>query len=603
MKRTTTILLLLLISGIVRAQERVDPRHPDAQPFPEFGRMIGLIDTSKGQVGDAERFGYRISPVGDVNQDGLADWIVAHYRVDSIQLFDGVHIIPKELLLYKGVRRRVPAVESGVRIGPIELFCETSFLAAGDFDADSHPDIVIQAQFWGDSSFNNLDGYPLSYVIVYWGNDSGSYSNADTSRLASFANTWLGGGTGIAGDVTGDHLDDLVLYFSGGQAMGWRESVKAPRLHLFAGQIGKRWGRSSVSNAADLRWWSSRYNPADEFDLSVIDHDRDGANDLVLIEQVSIGDIRAATRISILYGRSGRPMLDTLDIEQIIMSKALGKVSRFIDVTGDSVAELVVNCGVDSNKYRIYAGRKGQRLMAQYGSDMDQPIAGQGWWSRPWLEILLPHALHDGWYPNFRFAVEDLGDGNLDRIRDIWTYSEPYLICYTTGEYLDQWIDGYVYLGTMWAVANIGDIDGSGQQTIALHYDEIPRQPFTPFPGGIVYIKPNRNLPTTYADPPLKLPHLPPDSTGDVIGTDDRNHVVGLTLQREAGTRRYTFSLTNGIPGVQYPVLVVNLLGERISLHHLTVNQSSVRIDLPQGLYFISMMTSTGSRTAPVVVE
>jgi hypothetical protein len=259
---------------------------------------------------------------------------------------------------------------------------------------------------------------------------------------------------------------------------------------------------------------------------------------------------------------------------------------------------MIVDCGIDVNKYKIFAGRKGQRLAAQYGTGNDQPIAGQGWWNRPWLEVLLPHSINDGWYPNFRFSVADLGDGNLDGIRDIWTYSEPYLICYTTGEYLDQWVDGYFYLGGVWAVANLGDIDGSGKQTIALHYHRTP-QPFTPFPGGIVFIKPNRELPRQYGgDPPLRLPHEEASVRG-APGTDD----ISFTLTRDRGSHRQMLALTNGTPGAQYTVQIVNQLGERIALYRLSAEQSHIDIDLPRGIYFVSIASRSGIRTHPLLVE
>jgi hypothetical protein len=262
--------------------------------------------------------------------------------------------------------------------------------------------------------------------------------------------------------------------------------------------------------------------------------------------------------------------------------------------------ELVMTCG-SQKTFKVFAGRPRQRLAAQYGSGNDGPIEGQGWWNRPWQVVKQPNALHDGWLPIAQMSNAPLGDANLDGLDDIWTYSPPFLLCYTTGEYLDQWADGFIRIGELYAGANLGDIDGSGVQTVALHYDQTPRQAYTPFPGGIIFIKQNRRLPTNNWDPPLMLPHLPPAGIDDNITA--RGETAGFTLRRQTGTHRYTVVLTHGEAGMRYPVHVVNLLGEHIVYDHLSTNRGSIDIDLPRGLHLVSMRTSAGSLTRSVVVE
>jgi hypothetical protein len=594
MKRTATILLLLLLSGVVRAQERIDPRHPNAIEFPEFGRMIGTIGTTTGQAGIGERYGFRICPVGDVNHDGLADWMVGHERIDSIQNFEGIRLPPVEFLLYKGVRGKLPTVQSGVRIGPTELFGYTDFLGSGDFDADGNRDIVMLAGAYGDTSFGNNGRKELRYVSVYWGNDSGVYSNNDTSRLLCSAYTWLDVACGATGDITGDSVDDLVLYSELGEAQGWGRTVRIPRMSMFSAGRNQRWGRNGISAHARMTWWSSN-NDLTTPELDIIDHDGDGANDIALLE-LSSNAGGTNSRISILYGRAGRELPDTLDMEQLTLSIANGKATRLRDITGDGIREMTMTTGSEA-KFKVFAGRRNQRLLAQYGAGYGGPTAGQGWWSRPWQVILQPVAINDGWTYVLQVPLPDLGDGNLDRVDDIWSYSEPFLLCYTTGKYLDQWIDGYFRIGGLYAAANVGDIDGSGKQSIALFYDQIPRQPVHPFPGGVVFIKQNPSLPTNYLDPPLRLPHE------ESIVRDNHTSGVDITIIREGGSQRQSLRLLNGMPGTHYPVQVINMLGEAVVSYDLVDTQTQVDLDLPRGLYFVSMTTPAGVVTRALPVD
>jgi hypothetical protein len=595
MRYFTAFALLLLSGSIGLAQERIDPRHPDAYEFPEFGRMVGTIDSTKRTgVGIGEQFGFRICPVGDVNHDGLADWLVGHNRIDSIQMHGSIPIAPIEFLLYAGVQGGVPTTESGVRIGPTELFCETDFLAAGDFDADGNPDIVMQAKFWGDTSFNNHGGKPLTYVVVYWGNESGKYSNNDTSRLRGTANTWLGVGCGASGDISQDGVDDLVLYFPEGTAQGNGETVKAPRMHLFTAGHNQRWGRNGVPSNAQLQWWS-RYHANTKPELKILDHDRDGLNDIILLDQAR-NTSSTSTQITTLYNDPNHSILDTLKMERIELAVANGKTTRVMDITGDSAPEMVTSCGPEA-VFKLYAGQKGQRIVEQYGTGNDGPLAGKGWWNRPWQTILQPNALHDGWLKVEQMALAELGDGNLDGVDDIWTYSAPFLLCYTTREYPDQWADGYIRIGHLYAGSNIGDIDGSGTNMIALHYDPTPRDPLRPNPGGIILIKPTQSLPTHFIGPPVRLPH--PESNVPV-GAGDSND-VGLYQIR--GSEGDIIGLKRPYPGIEYTIEFTDQLGRVAASHPLNQFNRRITLDLPAGIYFATLLAQGRRVTKAIVVH
>jgi hypothetical protein len=595
MRRSTLLLFLLLFCRPSVAQERIDPRHPDAVEFPEAGRMAGTIDsTTWTGKGIGEQFGFKIHPLDDVDHDGLNDWLLAHVRIDSIQVFQGIHLPPVEFLLFKGGRGGVPSVETGVRIGPTELFGQTDFLAAGDFDADGHRDIVLQSWSYGDTNYGNDGTWPLAYMIVYWGNDSGRYTNDDTTRLISPKQTWLATGRGASGDVSGDGIDDLLLYIAGGRAYDSMQSVRVPRMHLFIGGINTRWGRQSVTARPIMKWWS-HYQNATAPELQILDHDLDGTLDIVLLEQV-FNTQTSSTAITILYGRRGRELPDTLDVERIEMDSANAKTVRLIDVTGDGAREIVTTCG-EERTFKIFAGHKGQRLLEQYGSRNDGPFSGMGWWSRPWQTILQPNALHDGWRVIEQMALPNLGDANRDGIADIWTYSAPFLLCYTTREYPDQWADGFIRIDNLYEGANLGDIDGSGKNTIALHYDQKPRDPKRPDPGGIVFIRQNASMPTEYNGNEVRLPHSL-TAVHETAGSG-----VRLLIRADARSGVSTLVLLNGEPGTEYPVEVVDPLGRTLAHYTLSRANGYAWLDLPRGLYFISLETGAGRIMHSVLVD
>jgi hypothetical protein len=135
-----------------------DPRNEKVICLPTIGRMEGKLTCVRG----GEQYGRNIYAVGDVNHDGLQDWIVGHIRCDSVMTINGSLRTAEEILLYKGVRGGLPSVESGERIGPSEFGSATSFVASGDWDGDGNIDLACRVQIYGDSSFGN----PNTSVIL-----------------------------------------------------------------------------------------------------------------------------------------------------------------------------------------------------------------------------------------------------------------------------------------------------------------------------------------------------------------------------------------------------------------------------------------------------
>lgn len=159
----------------------------------------------------------------------------------------------------------------------------------------------------------------------------------------------------------------------------------------------------------------------------------------------------------------------------------------FTDVTGDDVPDLLTMDG-SQELLKVFVGRRGHRLVEQYGTGIDPPDPGGGRsFGRPWASIALPKKLNSAWPFLGSEKLFDLGDMGGDKASDVVPLSRSSLIVYSTGDYFDEYIDAIVPVpGGSLAVTRavrLGDIDGSGRDAIAVFYGWIP--------GGIVFYRTN----------------------------------------------------------------------------------------------------------------
>jgi hypothetical protein len=461
-----TICLLLavpLLPLVAQSQPRIDPKSQDWQWFPILDTMRGTL-TSPDRY---EQFGHEIYPVGDVDHSGTIDFVVARYRIDTVFMAPATPPYPrypKELLLYRGVANSIPTVASAERIGVEDIASDVKFLAAGDFDGDGRIDIAARMLGYHDTSFGLSNGAEAARLVIFWQNDSGRFVSTDTTRLSSGAEGWSGPDQGMSGDIDGDGADELLTWDSWGIGVVGGRIVNVPKLCMYRGRNGERWGRNGVSNLPDWQWWNP---PPMNLIGSIIDHDGDGAFDISLFNNMNgVG----TSHVSVLYGKVSGGLPDTTNIRTIALEQANGRASLFSDVTGDGMAELLVNSG-SLEVVKIYAGRRGQRLQEQYGTGDDPPQPEKGWWRRPWAELWTAYHINDAWTGSGFASFFDLRDATGDSIDDIWLPSAPFILCYATGQRLDSLIDGIIeFPAGQWGgmFSNLGDITGTGESVLAV---------------------------------------------------------------------------------------------------------------------------------------
>lgn len=481
----TTAALLLAHTATHAQADRIDPRHPSFAYMQEWGTIDGTtLQCLPGWKEEA--LGKSIIPTGDLNNDGLADYILERERCDTAFGSDKT-IRGNELLLFYGKKNTVPTPAEGLRIGPTEIGSVTTFLCTGDFDADGFFDIVCGIHLYNDTSLGPTGRY-IGMPIVFWGQPNGYYSTSDTTQLPCDAPIWITPNRGISGDFNGDQIDDLLVR---GTGSGFTRSglVKIPRIYVFAGERGKRWGRNGRDYAPVQRWW----NPPGDNVIEYCDHDCSGEDDLIFFD--GGGNIFGNNIIDVFvaYQGSETTWIDTTEIETINVRSSGSEFALFSDVTGDQVLDLVTIGGdFEGERISVFAGKPGQRLLEQYGTGNDSADRANGRFPlRPWVKMPTPTVLHDGWTGS-EHVLFDLGDINGDDRSEIVAHAKPFIIIYTTGPTLDSLIDVMVNIpADSWGTfRRLGDIDGSGKISFAaswnsnVHFLKAPPKDEIPTYGG-----------------------------------------------------------------------------------------------------------------------
>lgn len=235
---------------------------PDGLEFPSGvdGDCDGLIDEAWSGLGDAsalspvalggatlEARGARISDAGDINGDGLSDFVTSNPNYSS-----GTG----RAWVYLGTgfaASNPPATISELATvtgGAGDQLGESA--AIGDFDGDGWDDVAIGAP---ESSSPSP---PSGKVYIFWGSPiltGGAWppAAAGVTISGTFPTEQCGIAVADAGDVNDDGVADLLIgcpwYDPGGAEAGIRG-----RALLFLGRSRAQWGSISNANQATAQW-------------------------------------------------------------------------------------------------------------------------------------------------------------------------------------------------------------------------------------------------------------------------------------------------------------------------------------------------------------
>ncbi len=160
------------------------------------GLLTTTTDTFPGEL-DADQLGYQVAAAGDVNGDGVADFLISAPNGDSGVLSD-----TGKVFVYLGQQMpgSHPALNKVLHGEHEDDQFGWSAGTAGDVNGDGYADIIVGAP--------NFD---QGKVYVYYGSESGIEASPSFTATGELALDFFGSAVAGAGDVNGDGYDDIIV--------------------------------------------------------------------------------------------------------------------------------------------------------------------------------------------------------------------------------------------------------------------------------------------------------------------------------------------------------------------------------------------------------
>jgi hypothetical protein len=184
-----------------------------------LGTGGGLGATASWEMGggsDAVNFGSAVAGVGDVNDDGIDDAIVADNEYKATLEINGEQKEVKAggAFVYEGIAgvglssEPIWSYTGAVKEG--EFGCAVA--GAGDLNGDGIDDIVVGARWYTDQPDTEPNKHNGAVYVFYGGSEGSSPSaTPDWFLFSTQAGAWFGASVSAAGDVNHDGYDDLLV--------------------------------------------------------------------------------------------------------------------------------------------------------------------------------------------------------------------------------------------------------------------------------------------------------------------------------------------------------------------------------------------------------
>ena len=224
-----------------------------------------------------DQAGLVVADAGDVNADGLNDFLIAAPSNDESGTDAGqVYLLFGATTGWSMDTPLSSADASVLGEQPGDL-AGTAIAGGGDVNGDGYDDLLIGAPFNDDTATDAGKAYLLYGAASGWEMDV-SLEHADASFLGDAANDWAGLSTALSSDINCDGFDDL---FIGAPVSGEQAPMAGQVYILFGG--GGGWSPSNNLSSSDASYLGENQDDLSGFSLGGGgDFDGDGCEDAII---------------------------------------------------------------------------------------------------------------------------------------------------------------------------------------------------------------------------------------------------------------------------------------------------------------------------------
>ncbi len=245
--------------------------------------------------------GYSAATAGDVNDDGVADYIVGALVGNYAKVYSGAdHSVLHTLT------------------GSAGEFFGAAVTGAGDVNDDGYDDLLVGAR-------NNSETFTQAGKVYL-------FSGADGALLWSVNGTMengrLGSGAGLVGDVNGDDVPDQVV-----GAM-WAGEFGGGEAYIFSGADG------SIIHTLVPERPEDAVNFGQFFASGAGDYNKDGVPDAFVADYSATVDGEAGTGNAFVFSGADGSIL--LSFDGPVAGGGFGPGRAFDDINGDGYGDLIV---------------------------------------------------------------------------------------------------------------------------------------------------------------------------------------------------------------------------------------------------------------------
>ncbi|MEE9394357.1 MAG: hypothetical protein V3W41_17815 [Planctomycetota bacterium] len=330
-----------------------------------FGVFSGvdtsLLHSGLGQTA-GEQLGFSVAAIGDFDGDGTPDWAVAAPTCPNGGRVD----------IYAGATGSLIMSLNAESIGDRFGY---SVEGAGDVNDDGFDDLVVGAPFW-DRPSGDID---TGKIYVFLGPNGSLFDSAEGEAFDDL----FGSALASLGDIDGDFKSDIVIGARWHNSLGFsnngRAYVRSPAtqttIYTFDGEVGGDQLGVALGGGGDV--------------------DNDGTPDILI---GAMQNDTGAPNVGRAYARSGATgallYMWTGDLAQDHIGSAIADAG---DVNGDGFDDIVLGgltfpLGIGTGILQVYSGKDGSRLFEEIGD-----LAGDF----------------------YAYAVDGAGDVNGDGLDDI----------------------------------------------------------------------------------------------------------------------------------------------------------------------------------------